>query len=340
MGTFEVGNNVILNDPFRGIKRGIISAKGNSTYNVFSDKEYLKSIPASHIKRNTSKKNKRASLGGLAGNAAYNIVACPTGGTLTDDNDELSYNILKIFQLESLAVLPSSDISDSLDNEMELEVEGEFWDCVGVYARLSQGVFKIGHAVPYLKIGGVWFDGDNSTGLLKKISGNPASDMESRGDVIVGGILYYKKRSLALTGRRPDDWDGVPTYGQHGSTCGTDTIQTILMYADGFYESLNLGVYLKVLKPNIDVRFSYKSILAKPYTKTELEAERLKLLGVLGIVAGPINVKEDRKLIKTIDKQDVVKALNFFIYMIIRFYSLDTKVRRNGGKRRTRRVKN
>jgi hypothetical protein len=162
--------------------------------------------------------------------------------------------------------------------------------------------------------------------------------MEKRGDFIIDGLLYYKKRSLDLVGRKAELWDGVPTYGQHGLTCGPDAVQTILMYADGFYESLNLGLYVKVLKPVIDVRFSYKSILAKPYTREELESEREKLIRKLGIIPDPLNVIENEELIKTISKEDIDKALNFFVYMIIRFYSFDTISKKSGGKRKTRHI--
>jgi hypothetical protein len=345
MESFDVGNNVLINNPLKGLTRGVITAKRDSTYNVFSGKQRLIGIPERNIKRNISAKKTRESLGGLAGNAAYNLLACPTGGTYIDDNFDISYRLLEIFKIKTLTVLPVSDIKQPFD--LTVEADGEVWDCVGVYTRIKRGINAGSHAIAYLKIGGVWFDADNETGLLSKLGLEPSSNMvyrskEGKLATIEDALLYYKKNSLTIDSRNPNDWEGVATYGQHGKTCGPDAVQSILMYADGFYDTLNRGLY-QSLKHKIDERFSYKSILANPYSRDELEAEKTKLIDVLGFKVEPFDIVSSKNgsLIERLSAEDVSKALEFFIYMIIRFYSIDTIPKRKlGGAKRSETKRN
>lgn len=305
----------------------------------------VKGLAGSLLKKNKSRKNRRESLGGLAEDATYNLLACPTGGTQTDDNENLSYNILKIFKAKNLASLDHSDMEKEFD--MTLTVDEEIWDCVGVYLKVNLGG-RINHAIPYLKIGTAWFDANNEVGYLRRSREVPSINMNIlyinnsvlEGTIILQAILYYKKRSF-LTERDPKDWLGVPTFGQHGLTCGPDSIQSILMYADGFYETFNRDIYQKKIKPVIDERFSYRSLLQEPYTRGELEAEKTKVLQLLDIGSGAIDIVENGSLIDTISKEDVQKAAGFFVYMLIRFYSIDSAVKKRavGGIRKKSRSK-
>ena len=137
-------------------------------------------------------------------------------------------------------------------NRLEIPKE-EGKTCVGVivlYTRFN----GVGHFISYLQINGVWYNGDNEYGYLRKLheqdiaqlrfyvhyTGKKNLDLKA-----TNYILFYIDTSK-ITGTRPKiDYSGYPCFGQTKNTCGPDSLQSILMLADGFYETFNEGIFQK-----------------------------------------------------------------------------------------------
>jgi len=302
------------------------------------------------------KKIRRNSLKGLAGQAAFKLVAsCRGRGSHLETNADVADILVRLTKNESrLAVLSPEDMSQEF--EMLLDFGGEVWDCVGVIIIIDykEGFKGGGHAKPFIKIGSNWFDGDDEWGYLRKMATEPSIHMPLtildkviKGTYIAKASLFYKERRF-ITGPRNAGWAGQPTFGQLGSSCAPDALLSILMYADGFYEIFNQGFY-QHLKPSISARFNYNSVKAAPYTEEELAAEFTKLLPLLPIAhEGAVNIRAgDTVLFGYYDSATVKNALIFLLYSFIRFYSIETMAVRNyevsnnavGGKRKTRRVR-
>jgi hypothetical protein len=295
------------------------------------------------------KKFRRDSLKGLAGQAAFKLVAtCFGKGSYLETNADVADILIRLTNnKDKLAVLSPDDMTAEF--ELVLDFGEEIWDCVGVMVSLD---YKEGrHAKPYIKIETDWFDGDNEVGYLRKLARPPSKDMPFKiantfapDAYLAKATLFYKERRIVTT-RSGESWAGKPTFGQLGTSCGPDAMLSILMYADGFYELFNQGLY-QPLKPIIDARFNYNAVKAAPYTEAELQAELAKLLPLIPIAHDArVEIKNGERVVFSYDEKTVKDALTFLVYSFIRFYTIESMTVRNynvsantsGGRRKTRR---
>jgi hypothetical protein len=299
------------------------------------------------------KKIRRNSLKAPAGLAAFKLVTTCVGyGSLLETNEDIADILIQLTKPRELAVLYKNFEKELAEEfEMFLDFGSEQWDCVGIL--ISIDYLDGRHAKPFIKIGTDWFDGDNMLGYLRKLQGPPTKNMSIKiSNTVIPyaeiskAVLFYKERRF-VTERSGNDWAGKPTFAQLGSSCGPDGLMSILMFADGFYETFNAGYY-QALKPFIDERFTYDSVKAKPYTEEDLEEERNKLIQILPIKRnGAVNLINGEPNYNSNGgkKLSVSDALNFLIYSFIRFYTIESMAVRNyevlnnkaGGKRKTRR---
>jgi hypothetical protein len=319
-------------------------------------------MPANFSNRNTRKggklKIRRDSLKSLAGQKAFKLVATCTGwGSHLETNTDLMDILTRLTDPKAIAVLNPEDMSQEF--EMLLDFGEEVWDCVGVVVSieyLKNTGISGRHAKPYIKIGTDWFDGDNELGYLRKRRSPPSIHMPLKilntpvpEGSIVKASLFYKERRFLTEQRTGANWVGKPTFGQIGSSCGPDAVLSVLMYADGFHEIFNKGMYM-AMKPHIDARFSYNSVKAEPYTEAELKTEYDKLITLLPIKhTGPLNIMDGTRVAYSFSEKNVQEALSLLVYYFIRFYTIETMTTRNyevsnnansyGGKRKSGSVK-
>jgi len=152
----------------------------------------------------TRKKVRRESLRGLAGQAAHKLVTTCTGiGSFLETNAEVADILIHLTKPDALAILTH----DSLvaDFEMVLDFGTEIWDCVGVMVSIDyrSPSGRSRHAKAYIRIGTIWFDGDNELGYLKKLQKPPSRNMNLRilnsiapDGEIAKASLFYKERRL------------------------------------------------------------------------------------------------------------------------------------------------
>lgn len=143
-----------------------------------------------------------------------------------------------------------SDLSDAFQMKVD-----EF-ECVGIIAFFSFEDSKKGHFVPFVRIGDTWYNGDSEIGFLRRRSEPPSifmewshPDIEPGTSIITHAVLFYVKSSLIHGGR--GEQNGTLVFGQTESTCGPDSLQTILMFADGFYEYFNKELYSQLKKEGL-----------------------------------------------------------------------------------------
>ena len=169
-------------------------------------------------------------------------------GTQCADNFSLGKKISYAFFGTNVNVVERTVGGNTLEIPKE---EGK--TCVGVillYTRIN----GVGHFISYLQINGVWYNGDNEYGYLRRLheqdieqlrfyvhyTGKKNLDLQA-----TKYILFYIDTSK-ITGSRPKiDYSGYPCFGQTKNTCGPDSLQNILMLADGFYETFNEGIFQK-----------------------------------------------------------------------------------------------
>jgi len=145
-------------------------------------------------------------------------------------------------------------IDSDLSEAFQMKVD-EF-ECVGIIAFFLFEDSKKGHFVPFVRVGDTWYNGDSEIGFLRRRSEPPSifmewshPDIEGGTSIITDAVLFYVKSSL-IHGRRGDQ-NGTLVFGQTESTCGPDSLQTILMFADGFYEYFNEGLYSQLKKEGL-----------------------------------------------------------------------------------------
>lgn len=97
------------------------------------------------------------------------------------------------------------------------------------------------HFVPYICYNKQWYKGDNEKGFLEKratnlppnwdiaYTANRAWELECMIDCFVHEAVVADITQIA-----GEDKSGTVVPSQYGSTCGPDSLQTILMFADGF----------------------------------------------------------------------------------------------------------
>jgi len=187
-------------------------------------------------------------------------------------------------------------------------------ECTGMICLFNKGVSN--HFIPYVKIGDIWYNGDDEIGYLRKRDGPPTKDskfVDDRGtqvssSFIKSALVFYYDTTAIQHPRTNEDWSGRLVFGQLGTSCGPDAIQTVLMFADGYYERFNLEIYNNI---KLDPRFSFEGVTENPYVKGELQEQKTILLDQIV----NYSIRKD-----TVDPV----STNFLLYMFIRYYAIDT----------------
>jgi len=187
-------------------------------------------------------------------------------------------------------------------------------ECTGMICLFNKGVSN--HFIPYVKIGDIWYNGDDEIGYLRKRDGPPTKDskfVDDRGtqvssSFIKSALVFYYDTTAIQHPRTNEDWSGRLVFGQLGTSCGPDAIQTVLMFADGYYERFNLEIYNNI---KLDPRFSFEGVTENPYVKGELQEQKTILLD---------------QIVNYSIRKDTVEPVstNFLLYMFIRYYAIDT----------------
>ena len=253
---------------------------------------------------------RRPSLKGKAGEAIKCLYTMDSDGTTIQENVKNIYNILTQFGEKMLVARFTQE--DKFTWPMETVDK----TCTGIVCLFQTADPKVRHFIPYIKIGNSWYNGDNEVGFLRKREGPPTKHSKLINDqgiedpdtyVVSVILLYCDLRSIEL---RSDDWSGRLVFGQLGLSCGPDALQTVLMFADGFYERFNLQLYNE-MKHYIDPRFSYDGIIANPYSVDDMVVQQIKLSEEL--VHRRTNTSYVNK-----------DSLKFVAYMFIRYYAIET----------------
>jgi len=187
-------------------------------------------------------------------------------------------------------------------------------ECTGMICLFNKGVNN--HFIPYVKIGDIWYNGDDEIGYFRKRDGPPTKDskfVDDRGtqvssSFIKSALIFYYDTTAIQHPRTNEDWSGRLLFGQLGTSCGPDAIQTVLMFADGYYERFNLEIYNNI---KLDPRFSFEGVTENPYVKGELQEQKTILLD---------------QIVNYSNRKDTVDPVstNFLLYMFIRYYAIDT----------------
>jgi WD40 repeat protein len=213
----------------------------------------------------------KASLNFFKAAGAANYKACQQNNYIS-----VIKRILKYFCNNDALIAGSPPEHFIHDTELpDLIVEGYDYipvidnkECVAVIYQVIEKD-GINHILAFIRIGDKWYNADNEYGYLRLLE-NPNSppsikklnkylSPENSNDeyVHVGIADYYMfyiapERITSLDLRRQRDYSGKPCFGQFDYTCGPDSIQSILMLADGFFEIFNQGIFnntvLKILE--------------------------------------------------------------------------------------------
>ena len=256
---------------------------------------------------------RRPSLKGKAGEAIKCLYTMDSDGTTIQENVKNIYNILTQFG-ENMIVTRSTQ-EDKLNWGMKIGDK----TCTGIVCLFQTSDPEVRHFIPYIKIGNTWYNGDNEVGFLRKREGPPTKQSKLINDrgienpdtyVVSAILLYCDLRSIEHPRTDDDDWSGRLVFGQLGLSCGPDALQTVLMFADGFYERFNLQLYNEI-KHYIDPRFSYDGLIANPYSVDDMVVQQIKLSEKL----------VDRRTNTSYVNKD---SLKFVAYMFIRYYAIET----------------
>jgi hypothetical protein len=253
---------------------------------------------------------RRPSLKGKAGEAIKCLYTMDSDGTTRQENVKHIYNI--ITQFGEKMVVARFTQEDKLNWPMKIENK----TCTGIVCLFQTADPKVRHFIPYIKIDNSWYNGDNEIGFLRKREGPPTAQSKLINDqgiedpdtyVVSAILLYCDLRSIEL---RTKDWSGRLVFGQLGLSCGPDALQTVLMFADGFYERFNLQLYNE-MRQYINPRFSYDGVIANPYSVDDMVVQQIKLSEEL--VPHRTNTSYVNK-----------DSLKFVAYMFIRYYAIET----------------
>ena len=234
-------------------------------------------------------------------------------GTTTAENIDIVRRI--IFNYGNYSRM-HVDFSDEGDIEMK---DQKNRDCTGMICLFQKSDSQVRHFIPYVKIGNTWYNGDNEIGYLRKTNGPPnkkSKFIDNRGtqnarSYMINAILFYYDSEFIQHPRTDEDWSGTLVFGQLGTSCGPDAIQTVLMFANGYYERFNLEIYNNI-KQYINSRFSFTGIRENPYSRGDLEDQKTTL---------------EEKIIEYSSYKKAIfepVSTNFLIYMFIRYYVIDT----------------
>ena len=254
---------------------------------------------------------RRPSLKGKAGEAITCLYTMDSDGTSIKENVKNIYNIITQFG-EKMEVARFTQ-EDKLNWRMEIGDN----TCTGIICLFQTADPKIRHFIPYIKIGNTWYNGDNEIGFLRKREGPPTAQSKLINDqgiedpdtyVVSAILLYCDLRSIEHL--RTEDWSGQLVFGQIGLSCGPDALQTVLMFADGFYERFNLQLYNE-MKQYINERFSYDGLKAHKYSEGDLKDQKNILSEIL------VHRRTNTSYVNEL-------ALEFVAYMFIRYYAIET----------------
>jgi hypothetical protein len=197
-------------------------------------------------------KKRRPSLGTLQALKAKSLVQPVPLNTGFTHVDEVFKSAKFILSLNSLEIFDKTavKIHDNMDEEIEF-ISGNL-ECVGLICLFTFGRGG-GHFVPYVRVAGIWYNGDNEVGFLRRRNTlpsvfmqykDPSAEVQELTNYASDIICFYADPSLFSRGRRPVD--GKLVFGQTDKTCGPDALQTVLMFADGFYENYMMDIYSKL----------------------------------------------------------------------------------------------
>ena len=255
---------------------------------------------------------RRPSLNGVAGKAITCLYTAGPDGTQIDENVKNIYNIIAQYG-ENMAV----GHFVQTDQNIPMKIGDKI--CTGIICLFQTSDPEIRHFIPYIKIGNTWYNGDNEIGFLRKREGPPTAQskiindqgIEDSASYLKSAILLYCNPQIITNSRTEDDSIGQLVFGQLGLSCGPDALQTVLMFADGFYERFNLQLYDEI-KQHINPRFSYDGLKANKYSEGDLKDQKDILSKIL----------EQRRTNTTRRVNEV--ALEFLVYMFIRYYAIET----------------
>ena len=253
---------------------------------------------------------RRPSLKGKAGEAIKCLYTAGPDGTQIEENVTNIFNILKHFG-EKMAV------GHFLQKDQNIPMNLRENICTGMVCLFQTSDPEVRHFIPYIKIGNTWYNGDNEIGFLRKREGPPTAQSKLINDQGIEDSASYLKSAILLycdpqiiTNPRTNDWSGRLIFGQLGLSCGPDALQTVLMFADGFYERFNLQLYNE-MKQYIHPRFSYDGLKAHKYSEGDLKDQKNILSEIL------VHRRTNTSYVNEL-------ALEFVAYMFIRYYAIET----------------
>jgi hypothetical protein len=260
--------------------------------------------------------HRRKSLKTTAAKTIQNLYREPTQcgiGTTTAENMDILRRI--IFHYGNYPRM-QVNFSDKGDIEMK---DQKNRDCTGMICLFQKSDSQVRHFIPYVKIGNTWYNGDNEIGYLRKTNGPPnkkSKYVDNRGtqnirSYMINAILFYYDTEFIQHPRTDEDWSGKLFFGQLGTSCGPDAIQTVLMFADGYYERFNLEIYNNI-KQYINSRFSFTGVTKNSYSRGDLEDQK--------------TILEEKIIEYSTYKKSFFEPIstNFLTYMFIRYYAIDT----------------
>jgi len=272
-------------------------------------------------------RNTRESQGGIPAEMALCIAGGQADAGMTDYQifDTVN-NIIKYFSLNdkySILFDKTGYGAKGIFNVPPggIPTEFEFYknnkELVGILCSFT----GVPHNIPYVRIGGFWYNGDNEFGYLRKMKNPPSvffrySDPYGKRHVNAGISRYiaiYCDPSQITETR--EDMTGFPTFGQSKNSCVSDSFQTILMQGDGLHEYFNTILFTEFKKKYAKELERYTSVEVShynPYTEKELTEF---ILSVKDLSFSP----------KTQSQEELYK---YILLMFIRFASFETLPRR------------
>ena len=280
-------------------------------------------IAAAKLQNNKglTRKNRRKSINGsVLSKMAMEAVGCVPEGTKIENNFRLIKDIMTSFDLlnNEIRVILKENINSTttfLSKAYFLgrgsSVEKQF-SCIAIFAffSLKNGA---GHFVPYICINGRWYIADDEKGILILrtngiISGNtkyiqPDGVVDKSSQIYQVILIYCISTAIPVEQSKKTDYSGDAIFGQSGLTCGPDSIQSILMFADGLRD-IFMHMYNNI-QQSIDVKKFY--ILAnKQPNKTNINSQ-------IDIIQKPI------EFLMRVKNPTV---LRYICIMFIRFYRI------------------
>ena len=234
-------------------------------------------------------------------------------GTSVRDNIDMAQRI--VYNYGNRSHMRVELFNGETDGDIQMK-DSDNRECTGMICLFNKGSWKGNHFIPYVKIGDTWYNGDDEIGYLRKRDGPPTKDskfVDDRGTQIASSyikyalIFYYTTEAIQHP-RTNEDWSGRLLFGQLGTSCGPDAIQTVLLFANGYYERFTLEIYNNI-KQYIDPRFSFEGVTENPYSEGELEEQK--------------SILSD-KLVQYSSYKGEQVSTNFLTYMFIRYYAIDT----------------